>query len=99
EGIWENRFRHVGELKRMGATIRVEGRTAVIEGVGRLSGAPVVAQDIRAGAALIVAGLVAEGDTEVHGIEHVDRGYERTEEKLRGLGARIERVVEPSPVT
>ena len=99
EGIWENRFRHAGELKKMGANIRVEGRTAVIEGVGRLSGAPVVAQDIRAGAALIVAGLVAAGDTEVHGIYHVDRGYERTEEKLRGLGARIERVVEPSPVT
>ncbi|MHB9143984.1 MAG: UDP-N-acetylglucosamine 1-carboxyvinyltransferase [Symbiobacteriia bacterium] len=95
EGIWENRFRHAGELKKMGANVRVEGRTAVIEGVDRLSGAPVVAQDIRAGAALIVAGLVADGETEVHGIEHVDRGYERTEDKLRGLGARIERVQEP----
>lgn len=98
EGIWENRFRHAGEIKKMGASIRVEGRTAVIEGVDRLSGAPVEAQDIRAGAALIVAGLVAEGDTEVHGIEHVDRGYERTEEKLRELGARIERVPESTPV-
>ncbi|MGE5589303.1 MAG: UDP-N-acetylglucosamine 1-carboxyvinyltransferase [Bacillota bacterium] len=98
EGVWENRFRHAGEIKKMGASIRVEGRTAVIEGVDRLSGAPVEAQDIRAGAALIVAGLVAEGDTEVHGIEHVDRGYERTEEKLRGLGARIERVPESTPV-
>ncbi len=99
EGIWENRFRHAGEIKKMGAGIRVEGRTAVIEGVDRLSGAPVEAQDIRAGAALIVAGLVAEGETEVHGIEHVDRGYERTEEKLRGLGARIERVPESTPVS
>lgn len=94
EGIWENRFHHAGEIKKMGANIRVEGRTAVIEGTDGLSGAPVVAQDIRAGAALIVAGLVAEGETEVHGIEHVDRGYERTEEKLRGLGARIERLQE-----
>ncbi|MBX5476477.1 MAG: UDP-N-acetylglucosamine 1-carboxyvinyltransferase [Clostridia bacterium] len=92
ETIFEARFKYVDELKRMGARIRVEGRTAVIEGVERLSGAPVQATDLRAGAALVVAGLMAEGCTEVTGIKHLDRGYERMEDKLRGLGARIERV-------
>ncbi|MBE3590994.1 MAG: UDP-N-acetylglucosamine 1-carboxyvinyltransferase [Firmicutes bacterium] len=92
ETIHEARFRHVDELKRMGTRIRVEGRTAVIEGVERLSGAPVQATDLRAGAALVVAGLMADGCTEVSGVEYLDRGYERMEEKLRTLGARIERV-------
>lgn len=92
ETIWDGRFKHVDELKRMGARIRVEGRTAIIEGVERLSGAPVQATDLRAGAALVVAGLMAEGETEVSGLDHVDRGYERLAEKMTGLGASIRRV-------
>ncbi len=97
ETIWDGRFKHVDELKRMGANIRVEGRTAVIEGVERLSGAPVQATDLRAGAALVVAGLLAEGRTEVSGLAHIDRGYEGIDEKFRGIGADIQRVgvVEP----
>lgn len=92
ETIYDNRFRSVEELQRMGANIRVDGRTAMIEGVDRLTGAPVVASDIRAGAALIVAALAAEGETEISGIEHVDRGYERMAEKLAGLGALVKRI-------
>lgn len=92
ETIFENRFRAVEELQRMGANIRVEGRTAIIEGVERLTGAPVVARDLRAGTALVVAGLAAEGETEISGIEHVDRGYERMAEKLSGLGAAVKRL-------
>ena len=92
EGIWDNRFKHADELKKMGADIRVEGRTAVIEGVDHLEGAPVEAKDLRAGAALLVAGAIAEGETEIYGVEHLDRGYERTEEKFRALGAEIRRV-------
>ena len=76
----------------MGANIRVEGRTAIIEGIPRLSGAPVQATDLRAGAALIVAGLSADGETVISNIEHVDRGYERMAEKLRELGADVSRV-------
>lgn len=91
EGIWDNRFKHADELKKMGADIRVEGRTAVIEGVEHLEGAPVEAKDLRAGAALLVAGAMAEGETEIYGVEHLDRGYERTEEKFRALGAEIRR--------
>ncbi len=91
ESIWEGRFKHVDELKRMGTNIRVEGRTAIIEGVPKLMGAPVRATDLRAGAALVVAGLMAEGQTEIAGIEHVDRGYERLADKLRALGAKIVR--------
>ncbi|HEY8450378.1 MAG TPA: hypothetical protein VIL95_07865, partial [Bacillota bacterium] len=90
--IWEARFRHVDELRRMGTRIKVEGRTAIIEGVERLSGAPVRATDLRAGAALVVAGLVAEGKTEISGVEYLERGYERLEEKLRLLGADLERL-------
>lgn len=92
ESIWEGRFKHCDELKRMGARIKVEGRIAVIEGVQKLSGAEVVATDLRGGAALVVAGLVADGVTEVTNIIHIDRGYEKLEYKLQGLGAKIKRV-------
>ncbi len=92
ETIWDGRFKHVDELQRMGSRITVEGRTAVIEGVDRLSGARVKATDLRAAAALIVAGLVAEGQTEITGVEHVDRGYEGIDRKLQGLGASLARV-------
>lgn len=92
ESVWEGRFRHVDELRRMGTQIKVNGRTAVIEGVPALSGAAVRATDLRAGAALIVAGLAAEGVTTVSGIEHVERGYERVEDKLRQLGAELKRI-------
>jgi len=92
ETIYEGRFKHVDELKRMGANIKVEGRVAVIDGINKLSGAPVSASDLRAGAALIIAGLVADGDTEVSNIKHIDRGYESIEKKLNALGANIKRV-------
>ncbi|MBX6350532.1 MAG: UDP-N-acetylglucosamine 1-carboxyvinyltransferase [Clostridia bacterium] len=92
ETIHEARFRHVDELRRMGARIRVEGRTALIEGVAELTGAPVQASDLRAAAALVVAGLSAQGTTELAGVEYLDRGYERLEDKLARLGARIARV-------
>lgn len=91
ETIFENRFMHVCELKRMGANIKVEGRSAIIEGCSRLSGTKVKATDLRAGAALILAGLCAEGTTEILDIEHVDRGYLRIDEKLKRLGAVISR--------
>ena len=92
ETIWESRFKHVDELKRMGANIKVEGRTAIIQSVDELSGAPVKATDLRAGAALIIAGLMAQGQTEISCTRHIDRGYEHIDEKLRGLGADIERI-------
>lgn len=92
ESIWENRFRHVDELKRMGAKIKVEGRVAVIEGVKRLSGAEVKATDLRAGAAMVVAGLVGDGDTIISNLIHIDRGYEELEGKLLSLGADIKRI-------
>lgn len=92
ETVFENRFMHVGELKRMGANIKVEGRTAIIQGVERLSGAPVKATDLRAGAALAIAGLAAEGTTEITNVFHIDRGYVDFEKKLAALGADIERV-------
>lgn len=92
ETIFENRFMHVQELTRLGAEIHVEGPRATVTGVGRLSGAPVMATDLRASASLILAGLVAEGDTTIDRIYHLDRGYERIEQKLSGLGARIRRV-------
>jgi len=92
ETVFENRFRHVDELKRMGTNIKVEGRTAIIEGVEALSGASVRASDLRAGAALVIAGLMARGKTVIQDIEHVGRGYEHLEEKLKGLGARVELV-------
>ncbi|MCC5909644.1 MAG: UDP-N-acetylglucosamine 1-carboxyvinyltransferase [Clostridiaceae bacterium] len=92
ETVFENRFMHVSELKRMGADIKIEGRSAIIEGRRGLQGAPVKATDLRAGAALILAGLVSEGITEVTNIEHIDRGYVDIEKKLVGLGAKIRRV-------
>jgi UDP-N-acetylglucosamine 1-carboxyvinyltransferase len=92
ETIFENRFMHATEMKRMGANIKIDGRSAVIEGVDRLTGAEVRATDLRAGAALILCGLTAEGETQVTDIYHVDRGYVDIENKLRGLGADIERV-------
>ncbi len=95
EAIFENRFKHVAELNRMGARIRIAGKTAMIEGVESLRGQRVTAADLRGGAALVIAGLAAEGDTIVENISHIDRGYDRLEDILTGLGARIERVVEP----
>ncbi len=92
ETIFENRFMHVNELLRLGARIGIDGHTAMVEGVARLSGANVMATDLRASASLVIAGLVAEGETVVDRIYHLDRGYERMEAKLRGLGADIERV-------
>jgi UDP-N-acetylglucosamine 1-carboxyvinyltransferase len=92
ETIFENRFMHVNELARLGARIEVDGHTAVIQGVPRLSGAAVMATDLRASASLVIAGLVADGETLVDRIYHLDRGYDRMEEKLRAVGADIERV-------
>lgn len=89
ETIFENRFTHVGELLRMGADITVEGRTAVVRGVKKLTGAPVTAPDLRAGAALVIAALSAEGSSEIYGVHHIDRGYENLEGKLQALGAKI----------
>jgi UDP-N-acetylglucosamine 1-carboxyvinyltransferase len=91
ERVFENRFMHVPELQRMGADISLAGRSAHVNGVARLMGAQVMATDLRASAGLIVAGLAAEGDTVVNRVYHIDRGYERIEEKLRGLGADIRR--------
>jgi UDP-N-acetylglucosamine 1-carboxyvinyltransferase len=92
ETIFENRFMHVLELRRLGADITVDGKAAVVKGVTELSGAPVMASDLRASAALVLAGLVAKGSTEVQRVYHLDRGYERLEEKLEPLGARVRRV-------
>jgi UDP-N-acetylglucosamine 1-carboxyvinyltransferase len=92
ETIFENRFMHVPELKRMGANINVHGASALVRGVPRLLGAPVMATDLRASVSLVVAGLVAEGETVINRVYHLDRGYERLEEKLAACGARIERV-------
>jgi len=94
ETIFENRFMHVQELQRMGANIEVEGNTAIVRGVEELNGAPIMATDLRASASLILAGLVAKGETEVLRIYHIDRGYELIEEKLSYLGANIRRVAE-----
>ena len=92
ETVFENRFQHVLELQRMGADIQLEGNTAICTGVERLTAAPVMATDLRASASLVLAGLAADGETLVDRIYHVDRGYERIEEKLRQLGATIRRV-------
>ena len=92
ETIFENRLMQVQELNRMGATITVEGNTAVVTGVERLSAAPVMASDLRASAALVIAALVADGETTVERIYHIDRGYECIEEKMQLLGAKIKRV-------
>ncbi|HRA78563.1 MAG TPA: UDP-N-acetylglucosamine 1-carboxyvinyltransferase, partial [Burkholderiaceae bacterium] len=92
ETIFENRFMHVLEMQRLGADITIEGNTAIVRGVPALSGATVMATDLRASAGLVIAGLVAEGETVVERIYHLDRGYERMEAKLGQLGARIERL-------
>jgi UDP-N-acetylglucosamine 1-carboxyvinyltransferase len=92
ETIFENRFMHVQELQRLGADIRIDGHTAVVRGVERLSGAPVMATDLRASASLVLAGLVAQGETTIDRIYHLDRGYENIEAKLSALGARIRRI-------
>ena len=97
EGVWENRFRYSDELRRMGAKIQVDGKVAVIEGVSKLTGAPVKASDLRAGAALVIAGLAAEGTTEIEEIGYIERGYEDLVEKLRRLGADIARVSVEEP--
>ncbi|HYA32137.1 MAG TPA: UDP-N-acetylglucosamine 1-carboxyvinyltransferase, partial [Thermodesulfovibrionales bacterium] len=92
ETIFENRFMHVAELRRMGADIEIEGGVATVRGVPKLRGTDVMATDLRASASLIVAGLAAEGKTTIHRLYHLDRGYDRIEEKLKGLGAKVERV-------
>ena len=92
ETIFENRFMHVQELARLGARISLEGQTAIVHGVGQLTGAPVMATDLRASVSLVIAGLAAQGETTVNRVYHLDRGFERLEEKLRNCGARIERV-------
>ncbi len=94
ERIYESRFMHVSELARLGADITLEGPSALVKGATRLSGAPVMASDLRASAALVIAGLVADGETRVRRIYHLDRGYERIDEKLRKLGARVKRIQE-----
>ena len=98
ENIFENRFMFASELVRMGANIRIESHHAIIHGVERLSGAQVVSPDLRGGAALVLAGLVAEGETDVSAIHHINRGYERFVDKLTGLGAQVERASIPDPI-
>jgi UDP-N-acetylglucosamine 1-carboxyvinyltransferase len=92
ESVFENRFMHVCELQRLGADITIEGKSATVRGIKEFLGAPVMATDLRASACLVLAGLAAENTTEISRIYHLDRGYERIEEKFRMLGARIERV-------
>ncbi len=94
ESIWESRFQYVHELNKMGAKITAQGNTAIFEGVETLSGAPVSATDLRAGAALIIAGMAAKGVTEIYNLEHIDRGYENIEQKFNNIGAKIERIIE-----
>lgn len=97
ESIWSNRFRYAEQLNRMGASISVDGQLAVVQGVEQLKGAPVRADDLRAGAAMLIAGLSASGTTEIEDISHIDRGYENVVEKFRGLGADIKRINCPEP--
>jgi UDP-N-acetylglucosamine 1-carboxyvinyltransferase len=92
ETVFENRFMHVDELKRMGADIKIDGRSAIIQGVNSLMSAPVKATDLRAGAALILAGLVADGKTEIDNVYHIDRGYDHIEDKFSQLGGKIYRI-------
>jgi len=94
ESIWESRFQYTEELNKMGAKISAQGKTAIFEGVEKLYGSPVYSTDLRAGAALIIAGVIAEGTTEIYNLEHIDRGYENIEEKFRNIGANIKRVTE-----
>ena len=97
EGIWEHRFRYVDELRKMGATVMLDSRTATFVGVNQLYGAPVEAMDLRAGAALIIAGLAAEGRTEIGGVKYINRGYDNIVEKLSRLGADITEITVPDP--
>ena len=97
EGVWENRYKYVDELLKMGAVVRVDGRIAIIEGVPALTGAPLKAYDLRAGAAMVIAGLCASGTTEIEGVEYIERGYEEIVEKLRSVGADIQSVEMPEP--
>ena len=97
EGVWDNRFRYIGELRRMGANVQVDGKVAVIEGTEKLRGCPVKACDLRAGAAMVIAGLAAEGTTTISDIKYVERGYENITEKLQALGADFHRVETPEP--
>lgn len=94
ESIWESRFQYTNELNKMGAKITAQGKTAIFEGVNKLVGAPIYATDLRAGAALLIAGIVAEGTTELYNIHYIDRGYEHIEDKFRQLGANIQRITE-----
>lgn len=98
EGVWDNRYRYVDEFKRLGADIRVNGKVAVVEGVNQLTGAPIRACDLRAGAAMVVAGLAASGTTEIDCVYHIERGYEDIVKKLRGVGADISRISCPDTV-
>ena len=95
EGVWDNRYRYVDEFRRMGAQIQVDGKVAVVEGVDHLTGAPVHACDLRAGAAMVIAGLAAQGVTEIDGVHHIERGYETIVEKLAAVGADIRIVTTP----
>ena len=92
ENVWENRFQYIDELRRMGANITVDGRIAIIEGVSYLTGSQVSATDLRAGAAMILAGLAAKGETHIENTKYIDRGYEDVEHKFSALGANIKRV-------
>ena len=95
EGVWSNRYRYVDELRRMGANIQVDEKTAVVEGVDHLTGAPIQAYDLRAGAAMVIAALAAHGESEITGVQYIERGYEDIIQKLRRLGAKIRSVEEP----
>ena len=94
ERVFESRFMHVSELARLGAEISIEGPSAIVKGGRPLSGAPIMASDLRASAALVIAGMAARGTTQVNRVYHIDRGYERIDDKLRALGARVQRVKE-----
>ena len=91
ENMFESRFKHINEIRRMGAKVTINGRIAVVEGVKKLTGAPVRATDLRAGAALVIAGLMADGTTEIFNVRYIDRGYDHIEDKFIQLGAEIER--------
>lgn len=94
ESIWDSRFQYTAELNKMGAKITAQGKSAIFEGVDYLSGAPVFATDLRAGAALVIAGIIANGTTEIYNLKHIDRGYESIENKFNNLGAKIKRINE-----
>ncbi len=98
EGVWDNRFRYVDELRRLGAQIQVDGKVAVVEGVSQLKAAPVRAVDLRAGAAVLIAAMTAEGSTEIEDIEYIERGYERIVEKLTALGAHVRKAIIPDHI-